>query len=920
MRLWLLFITILLVLNKAYCDSKEEESNVFFEKNIRPVLSKHCYECHSESSSKLKGGLKLDSKDNLLKGGNSGDVIVPFNPDKSLLIKSIRYTDSDYEMPPKYKLPNNDIKNLELWVKNGAFYPVSKVNTNVFVNPAKEHWSYTTITNPNTPRVKNKWISNDIDKFILEKLLMNGLTPSKEADKATLIRRAYYDLTGLPPTKKEVDDFVKNKSKNAYSDLINKLLDSPRYGEKWGRYWLDTARYSDTSGTINVNEEPRYVYSYTYRDWVINALNKDMPYDQFILNQIAADKLSNSTNLAALGFLTLGKSSGNNNDVIDDRIDVVFKGFMASTMACARCHDHKFDPFSIKDYYALHGIFNSSFSPSNSDKPLLMPIKESDGYQDYLKNKLKIENEINGYIDNKFKSALLDFKTNTAKWIVGSRMLNGASNQYRQDIIRENGLNSRMIRRWEASSRQTVNVKKGQKQERLVHPSFYILSKMSLVPDVNFSEIFNLTIRNERENINPYLYSILSSTKNITNLQRLANVYQYVVLNCETNKSEMLGLKEFKDSIFKNEGPLDINRDNFQRFYANNNITMNYDNELRQQRGKLITHELTHPHTPPRAMALLDKEKPTNSYVFIKGDPNSRGPLVSRRFPEFFNEFNKGSYTNGSGRYSLALDIIDTNNPLTARVIVNRIWQGHFEEGFVRTPDDFGIQTEEPVHLDLMNYLSKYLMNNNWSLKSLHKLIMNSSTYKQVSLNDPKKSSIDPYNQYYWRMNILRLDFEELRDTYLWFSGQLDLKMGGPSEELFKAKDTNSPLYSLKRSVYGKIDRNRLPEVLTTFDFATPEMTTGKRFKTTVPKQALFLMNNSFSINQCKSILNRSEILESTNSNDRIIKLYNLIFQRNPTPIELSIGKNYVEDNSSQDIWIKYIHVLLLSNELMFIH
>jgi hypothetical protein len=444
---------------------------------------------------------------------------------------------------------------------------------------------------------------------------------------------------------------------------------------------------------------------------------------------------------------------------------------------------------------------------------------------------------------------------------------------------------------------------------------------MFLIPNENFKTTFQKMLLESRDLINPYLYSFISKYP-VTNMLDLAKLYQVAILNCDkTNYIGYKGVQEFKDAVFKNNGPLDMNRDNFQRFYANNNITMDYDNDLRQRRGKLIAHELSHPATPPRAMSLVDKEKPTNSYVFIKGDPNSRGPVVQRKFPEVFELVNDQSYTNGSGRYNLALDIINTNNPLTARVIVNRIWQGHFGEGFVKTPDDFGTQTESPEYLLLMDYLSNYLIKNNWSLKSLHRLILNSSVYKQSYDNDPKKSVIDPFNKLMWRKNLYRLSFEELRDSYLLVSGELSLKMGGPSEDIFprSSRDTNF-VYSTRRTIYGLIDRNRLSDVMITFDFATPEMTTGKRFKTTVPKQSLFLMNNKFVINQAQSIINKKEISDVISSTEKITRLYDLLFQRNPSPIELSVGLNYVEENNNIDIWIKYIQILLLSNEFIFIN
>lgn len=906
LKIWLVLTIIPSLLHAA----TKEEIN-FFETKIRPVLVNNCYKCHSSEAEKVKGGLLLDNAANIQKGGDTGPAVVKNDLEKSLLYKSLTYKDKDLQMPPAGKLSENIIKDFETWIKMGAPDPrigEVKLATGKLDEIAKTHWAYQPIEKPEVPVNKIRWGNNEIDAFVLNKQLENKLIPSLEADKKTLIRRVYYDLIGLPPTEKEVEDFLKDKSKDAYEKIIDKLLASKFYGERWGRYWLDTSRYSDTSGSVNRNREDRYTYSYTYRDYVIRSFNEDKPFDKFIIEQIAADRINNlpKQDLAALGFLTLGKNSANINDVIDDRIDVITKGFMATTAVCARCHDHKFDPISTKDYYALHGIFNSSYIPNDEEKPILHPINNTPSYQDYLAKKTQIEKDIENFINKSYTEAILDFTTNTSRFLYGAYVLNTVAQSNRTDYVRDNKLNPRMIQRWTQAIKVTIPIgrradAKGKKVEsKIEHPAFLPYAKMFLVPENEFAQKFKQLLEEHKENINPFLLSKIKSSP-ITKMQDLALAYHNAVNSVGQfyNKTNILGAKEFYEAIFKSNGPLDINRNDFQRFYADNGKTMRYDNQLRAERGKLTTHEINHPATPQRAMAILDKERPSNSYVFIKGEPSSRGPVVERKFFTFLNYINPNNFTNGSGRLELAKSIASPKNPLTARVIVNRIWQHHFEEGFVKTPDDFGTQSEKPANVELLNYLSARFIEEGWSIKKLHKLILTSATFKQSSLDDGKKSVIDPYNKYLWKMNVIRLDFESLRDTILYVGGKLDLEPTKQAKDLFTL-DGDS--FSNYRSVYGLVDRSRLPEALTTFDFATPEMTTGRRFKTTVPKQALFLMNNALVIEQVRNVITRPEFLNKVDEQQRVEMLYNIFYQRDPSPLESKIAINYISSAKLEDM------------------
>jgi hypothetical protein len=906
MKKVLIFTLGVLCALSSFAITKEETD--FFEKKIRPTLVEKCYKCHSTEAKKAKGQLLLDNQEVTLKGGETGPAVVPNDLEQSLLIKAIRYTDKDLQMPPDGKLSSQVIVDFETWVKNGAPDPrKEKIKEFDLKKAAQEHWAYSPLQPTPIPSVSSGWISNPIDNFVLYELKKTNLVPSQIAGKAILIRRAYFDLIGIPPTEAQVEKFVKDQSKDAYKNLIDTLLDNPMYGERWGRHWLDTARYSDTSGTVNANREARYTYSYTYRDYVIRSFNENKPFDRFILEQIAADKIKDvkREDLAGLGFLTLGKNSGNANDVIDDQIDVIFKGFMATTVVCARCHDHKFDPVSTKDYYALHGVLNSSYFPSDAEKPLLKPIVETDGYKDYLSKRTAIEGEIETFINGRHAAALHEFKTNTFKNVYGGYALNSVAASNRTDFIRDGGLNVRMIQRWSAMINvRQPNMRGGGNSPRNVsvndiQRSVFIPYGLMFNVTNDFKTEFSVMLDKHSTNINPYVLSHIKKVGTVKDMKDLASVYHNAVMAISSTPTNIVGVEDFIAAVFKNGGPLDIDRDSFSRFYSSNQKTMQYDNELRQQRGKLITHELSHPHTPARAMALGDKDRAVNSAVLIKGDPGTRGPIVERKFITTFDYLNPNLFTNGSGRLELAKAIANPKNPLTARVAVNRIWQFHFGEGLVTSVDDFGINTPKPIHYDLLNYLANRFIAEGWSVKDMHRLIMNSSTYRQLSNGDGKKSLVDPYNRLYWRMNAARLDFETLRDTILFLGGKLDTTMGGQSVNLVAA---NGGEYSTRRTVYGLVDRGRLPEVFTTFDFATPEMTTGKRFQTTVPKQALFLMNNAMVIEQVRNMVTRPEFVRIVTEEERIKALYRICFQREPSQLEIKIGLRYIENAMKEDL------------------
>ena len=723
----------LLALSGAIRAATSEETE-FFEKSVRPVLEEHCVKCHGRE--KQKAELRLDSRSAILKGSENGAVVVPGKPDESDLIKSVRH-EGDSKMPEKEdKLPDNQIAALAEWVKMGMPWPEGEpLRQSAQQEAAAKHWSFQPIRDPQPPEVKDPqhWAKSPLDQFVLARLEAAGIEPAAPADKRTLIRRATFDLTGLPPTAEEVAAFENDASPEAFERVVDRLLASPRYGERWGRYWLDVARYADTRGYLAGGEERRYAYSYTYRDWVIRALNEDLPYDQFLIEQIAADQAptkSDPRTLAAMGFLTLGRRFLNSQpDIIDDRIDVLCRGTMALTVGCARCHDHKFDPIPQKDYYALYGVFASSLEPK--DLPALPDSRDAATAAEYERQLQQHRAEIEKFEERKAgeEAWLLSFSLNTPV----------------------------------------------------------------AVPPPLVSRTFNRADREE-----------------FTKLRAKIDVLD--------------------------AGPL----------------------------------------SPPRAMILADAPKPVTPHVFIRGNPGRPGEEVPRRFLTVLSKGDPKPFEKGSGRLELAQAVASKSNPLTSRVIVNRVWLHHFGAGIVRTPSDFGVKGEAPTHPELLDWLASRFMEDGWSLKKLHRLILLSATYQQSSEASEKAVQQDPENRLLSRMNRQRLDFEATRDSLLFAAGKLDLSMGGRGVELMKAP------FPPRRAVYGLIDRQNLPGTFRVFDFANPDSSSPQRHVTTVPQQALFMMNSPFVLEQAHALAGQGP--PSTPTEKDVQELYERVYARKADP------------------------------------
>lgn len=871
----------------------------FFESKIRPVLAEHCYSCHSEKAEKLKGELYLDSKMGILKGGANGPALVPGNPDQSLLIKAVRYHDENLQMPPKgKKLTDQQIADLEAWVKLGAPDPRTAENKTLVEAEAKRknHWAFQPIQNPVPPAVKQTgWIRNEVDNFVLARLEKEGMTPSPEGDRRTLLRRTYFDLLGLPPTEAETTAFLENKSEQAYEQLLDKLLSSPQYGERWARHWLDVARYADTKGYV-FEEERRYPYSYTYRDYVIQAFNNDLPFDRFIVEQLAADHLElgeDKRPLAAMGYLTLGRRFLNNQpDIIDDRIDVVTRGFMGLTVVCARCHDHKYDPIPTKDYYSLYGVFSSSEEPG--DKPMLGTASLPKEYPAYVEERKKRESELETFRTEKQDAVLSEIRKRAGEYLLASWETEKLTDKAQSEALaKERKLDPRTVARFT----EFLNKKK-EANDPVLRPWFEFarLSESNFVAEA-------MVLRNQYASnetsapINLAVAKAFASKDAPASMKEVAERYRSVFEQTEEAWQQALkadskpvklsdeSLENVRQLLAAREHPLPVNDDDFRRLFD-----VPAGQKIRALRRKIEELDATHAGAPPKGMVLTDRANPSNARVFVRGSAQNPGEEVPRQMVEIVAGKERKPFTKGSGRLELAQAIASKDNPLTARVAVNRVWLGHFGAGLVRTPSDFGVRSDPPTHPELLDYLASRFINEGWSLKKLHKLIMLSATYRQASDEREEYLAADPNNLLLSHMNRRRLEFEPFRDTLLAVSGRMDPQQYGHPVEI-----TTKP-FSTRRSIYAFIERQNLPGMFRTFDFASPDSTSPQRFNTTVPQQALFMINSPFVTEQARHILQRPEIAHASSNPEKIKALYQIAFQREPSSEEAKIAESYLAE------------------------
>ena len=763
----------------------------FFEKHIRPVLVSKCYKCHSAQSKDAKGGLLLDTREGIRRGGESGKAVVPNSLDDSVMLEAIRY--EGLEMPPNEQLPKDVIAKFEQWVRMGAADPregkSAPIRRVIDFEKSREFWSFQPIKNPAVPEADSAWSKNAVDQFIAARLKTKGLTTVGDAKANVLCRRIFFDIVGLPPSPAQISEFESAFEKDndqAVAALVDQLLKTAQFGERWARHWLDTVRYAESTG---MERNYTYHHAWRFRDYVIESLNADKPFDQFIHEQIAGDQMPHSSpadrkqKLVATGFLTLGPKSLNDNnrekfamDVVDEQIDVTTRAFIGLTASCARCHDHKFDPIPQTEYYALAGIFRSTET---------------------------------------------FFGTST-----------GAGNRNAGRLL---GVSETSVVPIQAKGAAKKNATAGI-AKRIVQ---------------------------QRKQLKKYNAQIKQNPKLATRLKKQ--------------------ITRVKTQIARFEKQLQAAKPKPQ--------------PATQSKAKV---ELV--------MGVLDHKAISDTELRVRGEPNQKGKSVARGFLTIGSVGHVPELdATKSGRTDLAEWITQDDNPLTARVAVNRVWQHLFGRGIVRTVNNFGANGDRPTHPELMDWLASDFRDNGWSIKQTIRQIMTSRTYRLASSKPSSKQlAVDPGNEFFWRANHRRLEVEAMRDAMLMISGQIDL---APEKSSIVARvgdgnvgRTLQPSVfikgSVKRSVYLPIVRGALPEILTIFDFPEPSIISGSRDITTVATQALYMLNSEFVIEQSQHVAKRV-LAEDMEDDQRVKHTYEITLCRSPSDDELETALKYIADTST---------------------
>ncbi|MEP6668640.1 MAG: PSD1 and planctomycete cytochrome C domain-containing protein [Chthoniobacter sp.] len=892
----------LLAITLAACASRgallatppSAEQTDFFEKQVRPLLTERCYECHS-AEKKTKGGLALDTRESTLKGGDTGPALVAGDPEKSLLIEAVRYGNHDLQMPPKRRLSDTEVKTLETWVKMGAPDPreavVAKQGRVIDINEGRKFWSFQPLARVEPPA--DPKVASPIDAFLQAKLAEKGLSPAPPADKRTLLRRATFDLIGLPPTPEEVDAFVADTSPEAFDHVVERLLASPHYGERWGRHWLDVARYADSNG---MDENVAFGNAWRYRDYVVRAFNDDKPYDQFLIEQIAGDLLPSSEDtLAATGFLSLGARvlaepdmQKLEMDIIDEQIDTVGKAFLGMTLGCVRCHDHKFDPIKQEDYYAMAAIFRSTRSLSTEkmgaikfwyEHSLATPeqLAEKKKYDETVKAK---KAEITAVSTKARAEVKAKVQVRVADYLAAAALLPAEAKQAdAEPVAKETKLDTGIL----LTCRRYLD-------QHSDNPVFAPWRELASKKDVD----------GIRQHYEPIFAEALAAKKG-------------PVYDALADAKGILALP-VKDADILDATTLA---------------------QIAAMTMAMADFEAKGPDLPAIMTVADDKIVPTLA-VHLRGSYLTLGKPVERGFPEVM----RTSFTQPilpakhSGRLELARWMASSEHPLTARVIVNRVWRWHFGQGIVTSTDNFGFLGSKPSHPELLDWLARTFIESGWSIKDLHRLIMKSAAYQQasnVSFSPSDKVDpriVDPENHLLWRANIQRLEAEEIRDAMLFTSGWLDLQIGGKTiplhnrEFVFNHTSKDATTYeSPRRALYLPIIRNHLYDMLEQFDYPDPTMPTGSRNSTVIAPQALIMMNAPVVMRSSTRLAGKLASLPD--DEQRLQQVYTMLYGRPPLEHEKTDALAFVRDLSATEqpsrAWALLCQTLMAANEFIYL-
>jgi len=771
------------------------------------------------------------------------------------------------------------------------------------------HWAFQPVREIAPPKVAHqRWARTTLDRFILAKLEANKLSPSSAADRRALIRRATFDLIGLPPTPEEVTVFVHDPAttEKAFAALVDRLLGSPHYGERWGRHWLDVARYADNKGYVFF-EEKTYPWAWTYRDYVVGAFNEDKPFDQFVREQLAADQsgvADGGKALPALGFITVGDHFSNNtHDILDDRIDVVTRGLLGLTVACARCHDHKFDPLTMGDYYALYGVFRTSAEPMIP--PAVAAPALTEAYEEFELVLLDKQRRLREFVEGKHREIVEGGRTRVAEYLMAVyAQRNQPATESFMLIADKGDVNPAVVSRW-----------RGYLDRVGATNSLWAPWHSFAAPDeTNFATLAP-RVRDgllAEAQLNPLVREAVMKPDAPRTMKEVAERYGRMFTAAEQGFNTATATKaeqELHRVLHGPDAPPDIPAQMDWGF-----LSLLPDRASQGEFQKFITDLeqwlMRGPEAPPRAMVLQDVEPPFEPRLFLRGNPNRPGAFVPRRFLTVLDPKEK-PFRHGSGRRELADAITDPKNPLTARVFVNRVWLHHFGAGLVSTPSDFGLRGEPPSHPELLDWLAGEFMRSGWKVKELHRRIMNSAAYQQVSVNaaGSRGQQVDPENRLLWRMNPRRHDFETLRDALLSVSGRIDLKCGG--------QPVNSTLP--RRTLYNFVDRLDLPPVFSTFDFPSPSASCPQRGQTTVAPQALYLMNNEFAAESAAATLRRNDVARCDSTAKKLERLCQVVLGREPREKDVRLAQEFLGANPDEKTWQQFVQALLLTNEFAFV-
>lgn len=904
-----------------------QEQADFFERNVRPIFVNRCSSCHGERVS--MAGLNLTTAEGFLKGTDTGPVVSPGDPSASRLLRAVGYA-GKIKMPPGGRLPDAEIETLTKWVEMGTPWPKSDAPAKNAPKDAR-FWAFQPVRAYPPPKVdRGDWVRNPIDQFVMAKLEDNALTPSAPAERLTLLRRAKLDLHGLPPTEEEIREFLSDTGPGAFARLVDRLLASPRYGEQWGRHWLDVARYADSTG---LDEDLRLPYSWRFRDYVINSFNEDLPYDRFVREQLAGDLIPavrpreiNAQGIVATGFLALGPKPLAQQDklrvlydVVDEQIDTTSKAFMGITVACARCHDHKFDPISTRDYYSLASIFASTryFEDIKAfvSKVYFEPLAPHDVYERYRQSQervkareLQIEallnTEARRYSDSRLLPRLPDYMVGANEVYAGGKTV--------VDVASRDHLDQKTLEKW-------VDYLKPGSEFRPYLEQWHEATGSSVRQTADrYQEKFRAVSKQWGAELSKWEENVAAAVR--------LNQKAPDKPNFEGGAFGTGDARFFAD-VTAPEGAFGVSVKEQEAL-----LSAESKRRLAELRQELDEMKKSAPPEPPMACAVTEGES-VQQRVLIRGNHQSPGDPVAKQFPVVLAGNSQPPIEHGSGRKELAEWLTRADHPLTSRVMVNRIWQWHFGEGIVRTPNNFGSTGDRPSHPELLDYLAQKFVEQGWSIKSMHRMIMLSSTYQMSSHSSEDAREKDPGNRLLSHFSRRRLTIEEMRDSFLAVDGSLDLTMGGRIADGLKADEYEkrpsfNPDKIARRSVYLPLVRNKLPSVFKLFDFVDTTASSESRTESNIAPQALFMMNSEFIHERSHSLASLLLADRAAPNAARVERAYRMTLARTPTPQEVEVALSYLkkyptnghaEAEPNVAAWDSFCRVLLASNEFNYV-